>query len=145
MLKNISFFFIIIIVLFCSACSNDNDQQIIVDKQSYVRWSENDNNLEVYAVVSNPTKKDVSFEATLVIQNQNLEDAVGFETLVLETDDRSGRTPFILAPNYETVFKRDLKTNGSLTKEMLSNGVGIKISISNNSFIIPISYSEIED
>lgn len=145
MLKNVSFFFIMIIVLFCSACSNDNNHQIIVDKQSYVRWSEKNNNLEVYAVVSNPTKKDVSFEATLVIQNKNLEDAVGFETLVLETDDRSGRTPFILAPNHETVFKRDLKTNGSLTKEMLSDGVGIKISISNNTYTIPISYNEIED
>lgn len=141
MFKNVSFFLIMIIVIFCSACSSDH--QITVDKQSYVRWSEKDNNLEVYVVVSNSTKKEISFEASLVMLNQNLEDAVGFDTLIVETDDRNGRTPFLLAPNNETVFKHVIKTNGSFTKEMLTDGIGIKISILGKVYTIPISYSEI--
>jgi hypothetical protein len=67
--------------------------------------------LEVYAVVANMTKKDVSFEASIVILNSNVKEAHGFETKQLETDDRTIKTPFRLAACHETVFKRDFKTD----------------------------------
>lgn len=141
MFKRVMYFFMILVVL-CTACSAKN--QILVEQQSYVRWHEKENKLEVYAAVANPTSQDVSFEASIVMLDQNLKNAVGFEIRQLETDDRNGKTPFRLAPHYETIFNRNYKTNGALTQEMLSNGVGIKISTSEESYIIPITYGDIE-
>jgi hypothetical protein len=62
----------------------------------------------------------------------------------LETDDRNGETPFHLASYTETVFKRDFKTDRVMTQDMLSNGIGIKITTSEESYTIPIKYGEIE-
>jgi hypothetical protein len=133
---------ILVIVIFCTACSAKNE--IVVEKQSFVRWHERDSIIEVYVVVANTTRKDVSFEASIVMLNPNIKDAVGFETKQLETDDRNGKTPFRLTSYYETVFKRDFKTNRILTQDMLSNGIGIKISTSEESYTIPIKFGDIE-
>jgi hypothetical protein len=141
MLKRL-FFTCIFLTLLCTACSTKNE--IVVEKQSYVRWHEKDNNLEVYAVVANMAKKDVSFKASIVILNSNVKEAVGFEIKELETDDRNGKTPFRLAPSHETVFKRGFKTDKKLKQEMLSDGIGIKITTSEESFTIPIKYGDIE-
>jgi hypothetical protein len=136
------FYSIIILVVVCTSCSAKN--QIRVEQQSSVRWHEKESILEVYVAVANTTKQDVSFGASIVMLNPNLKDAVGFVTKQLETDDRNGKTPFRLAPYNETVFKRNYKTNRSLSLEMLSKGVGIKISTLESSYIIPINYGEIE-
>lgn len=141
MLKRL-FFTCIFVILLCTACSTKNE--IAVEKQSFVRWNERDSNLEVYAVVANMTKKDVSFKVSIVILNPNVKEAVGFETKELETDDRNGNPPFQLAPSHETVFKRDFKTDKKLKQEMLSNGIGIKITTPEQSYTIPIKYGDIE-
>jgi hypothetical protein len=141
MLKHLSYFLVLVILL-CTACSTKNE--LAVEKQSYVKWYEKENNLEVYAVVTNMTQKDVSFEASIVISNSHVKEAVGFKTVQLETDDRNGKTPFRITPNHETVFKRKFKTNKTLKKEMLSDGIGIKITTGEESYIIPIKYGDIE-
>jgi hypothetical protein len=141
MLKSI-FYSFMLFVIFCTACSGEN--KILVEKQSFVRWHEKDSILEVYIAAANTTGKDVSFEASIVMLNPDLKDAVGFETKQLETDDRNGKTPFLLTSHTETVFKREFTTDRILTHEMLTNGVGLKIAISEQSYTMPIKYGEIE-
>ncbi|MEV5029314.1 hypothetical protein [Paenibacillus sp. LPE1-1-1.1] len=141
MIKSILYLFMLF-VIFCTACSGENE--ILVEKQSFVRWHEKDSILEVYIAAANKTDKEVSFEASIVMLNPDLKDAVGFETKQLETDDRNGKTPFLLTPHTETVFQRDFTTDRILTQEMLTNGVGIKITTSEESYTMPIKYGEVE-
>jgi hypothetical protein len=143
MLKRLLYILIFLVILLCTACSTTKNE-IVVEKQSFVRWHEKDNILEVYAIVANMTKNDVSFEASVVILNSEVKEAVGFESKQLETDDRNGKTPFLLVPSHETVFKRDFKTVKTLKQEMLTDGIGIKVTTSNESYTIPISYGDIE-
>lgn len=127
-------------VFCCTACSEKN--QITVEKQSYVRWYKKKNELELYIVVSNSTKHDVSFQASIIFLNK-LKESVGVEAKQLKTDDRNSNSPFRLSANNETVFQRKFKTHSILTQEMLSKGVGIKISDQHKTYIIAIKYGDI--
>ncbi|MBB6669263.1 hypothetical protein [Cohnella nanjingensis] len=109
-----------------------------------MRWHEQENELEVYAAVANTTEREVSFEASVVMLKTETREAAGVESTPLETDDRNGKTPFRLAPHNETVFHRSFKTNRPLTQAMLTKGVGIQIASSGKSYLIPISYGEVE-
>jgi len=58
-----------------------------LEKQSYVRWYKKKNELELYIVVSNSTKHDVSFQASIIFLNKKLKESVGVEAEQLKTDD----------------------------------------------------------
>jgi hypothetical protein len=132
----------IALICCCTACFEKN--QITVDQQSLVRWYEKDNELEVYVVVSNSTKHDVSFQASFIFLNEKLKEAVGIESEQLKTDDRNNNSPFQLISFNETVFQRKYKTHSKLTREMLSKGVGIKITDQQKTYTIAIKYGEIQ-
>ena len=139
---------LIAIIYSCTACSEKKqiyaEQQISVEQQSYVRWHEEENELEVYVVVSNSTKHDVSFQASIIFLHSKLKESIGVEAVQLKTDDRNNASPFRLIAYNETVFHRTFKTQNKLTQEMLSKGVGINISIQQKTYITAIKYSEIE-
>lgn len=139
---------LIAIIYSCTACSEKKqisaDKQISVEQQSYVKWHERENEVEVYVVVSNSTKHDVSFQASIIFLHSQLKESVGVEAEQLKTDDRNNNSPFCLIANNETVFHRTFKTQSKLTQEMLSKGVGIKISIQQKTYITAIKYSGIE-
>ncbi|BBH23745.1 hypothetical protein Back11_50900 [Paenibacillus baekrokdamisoli] len=134
-------YIILVSVMMCTACSASKNE-LTLAQQSFVRWHAEENMLEVYAVAVNQTKADISFEASIVLLNPNLRDAVGFDTVEIKEDDRNGKPPFHLKSYNETVFKQTFKTNRTLTREMLSNGVGIKISTQEKSYTLPIKYGE---
>lgn len=139
---NLSSYFIVLFILLLTACSVERDS-LVVDGQSYVRWHVNEGKLEVYAVVANHSKKAVSFEASIVLQNEDLSNAVGTNTLELISDDRGNTSPFVLEAYKETVFKSELTLNRSIPQEILSNGVGIRLSTSGGTSIVPIKYIDI--
>jgi len=141
MQKRILLLFIAIIYC-CSACSQKN--QITVAQQSFVRWYEKENELEIYIVVSNSAKKDVTFQASIVFLDTKLKESVGIEAEQLKTDDRNNHPPFRLKANKETVFHRKFKTKAMLTEEMLSGSVGIEIIDQQKSYITTIKYTEIQ-
>ncbi|MFD0673018.1 hypothetical protein [Cohnella sp. GCM10027633] len=130
------------LVYCCTACSEKNE--INVAQESYVKWYEKENELEVYVVVSNSTKHDVSFQASLIFLDEKLKEAVGLETEQLKTDDRNNTSPFHLISFNETVFQRKYKTHSKLTREMLSEGIGIKITDQQKTYTMAIKYGEIQ-
>lgn len=126
----------------CTACSGKD--RMTVEKQSYVRWYEKENELEVYAVVSNSTKHEVSFQASFVFLDEKLKEAVGLESDELNMDDRNNSSPFHLISFNETVFRRTYQTHRKLTREMLSKGVGIQITEQGKTYTIPIKNGDIK-
>lgn len=132
----------IVFVCLCTACSEKN--QLKVEQQSFVRWYEKENELEVYAVVSNSTKHDVSFQASFVFINESLKEAVKEEVEPLKTDDRNNNSPFLLKANQETVFQRIFQTHNKLTQEMLSEGIGLQIVDQQKTYTLAIKYVEIK-
>ncbi|WP_040714177.1 hypothetical protein [Paenibacillus curdlanolyticus] len=137
------FILLVLLALFGTACSVK--KELVVEQQSFVRWHEKEDRLEVHAAVANESKKEAVFEASIVMLNPNLEDAVGFDSKKLESDDRNGKTPFRLGSYHETVFTCSFETDGTLTRDMLQNGVGIKITTSKESYTIPIKYGDISN
>ncbi|MFC4306334.1 hypothetical protein [Cohnella boryungensis] len=131
---------IFVALVYCTACSAKN--QITVDQPSLIRWFENENELEVYAVVSNSTNHDVSFQASFIFLDDTLKEAVGFESDQLETDDRNNHSPFKLRAFNETVFIRKYKAHSKLTHEMLSGGVGVKVTAQQKTYTIAIKHVE---
>ncbi|MFC5471556.1 hypothetical protein ACFPPD_23040 [Cohnella suwonensis] len=132
----------IVFICCCTSCAEKN--QITVDQQSVVRWNQKESELEVYAVVSNSTKHDVSFRASFIFLNEKIKEAVGIESDELNTDDRNNNSPFHLISFNETVFQRKYKTHRKLTREMLTKGVGIKITDQQTTYTIAIKYGEIQ-
>lgn len=132
----------IALICCCTACSGKD--RVTIEKQSYVRWYENENELEVYVVASNPTKHDVSFQASFVFLDEKLREAVGLEFDELKMDDRNNSSPFHLISFNETVFQRTYKTHSKLTREMLSKGVGLQITDEGETYTIPIKNGDIK-
>lgn len=124
----------------CIACSAK--KPITVDQPSLIRWFESENELEVYAVVSNRTNHDISFEASFIFLDDKLKEAVGLEADQLMTDDRNNSSPFKLKSFNETVFVRKYKAHSKLTDEMLSNGVGLKVTEQQETYTIAIKHVE---
>jgi hypothetical protein len=135
-------YLIALFIVVLTACSAEKDTPV-VDEQSYVRWHVNDGKLEVYVVLSNPSKQDVTFEASFVLLNETLRDAVGADTIELTSDDRGNTSPFVLESDKESAFKSELTLNRSIPQEILSNGVGIRLSTSERTYIVPIRYIDI--
>lgn len=124
----------------CTACSAK--KPIAVDQPSFIRWFESENELEVYAVVSNRTNHDISFEASFIFLDDKLKQAIGLEADQLKTDDRNNSSPFKLQSFNETVFIRKYKAHNKLTEEMLSKGVGLKVTERQKTYIIAIKHVE---
>ncbi|SEO73917.1 hypothetical protein [Paenibacillus sp. OV219] len=135
---------VLVISLLCVSCANEDKQELVLSKQSYVRWHEADQRLEVYAVVVNQSKAPLSFRATDVMLRPELRDATGIERLELTADDRHGTPPFTLNPHDETVFQQFFRTNQPLTQQLLQSGVGIELSTDDKGSLIPIQYGEIQ-
>jgi hypothetical protein len=136
------FLSLIALVIVCVGCAEK--PPIYVEKQSFIKWDSKLSSLEVHIAVANRTNDLVSFDASLVMLNQYLIDALGFEVQPLKQDDRGSETPFRLEPRTETVFKQSYKTTASLTREMLSKGVGIQITALDKSYTITIPIVELQ-
>jgi hypothetical protein len=130
-------------MLLCTACSASKNE-LTLAQSSFVRWHAEKNMLEVYAVVQNETKGNISFTASIVFLNQSLRDVVGYNTVEIKEDDRNEKASFQLKPYNGTVLKQTFETKGALAREKLSNGVGIKISTQEKSYTLPIKYGEIQ-
>ncbi|WP_157279833.1 hypothetical protein [Paenibacillus swuensis] len=128
---------ILFIVIFCMACSS---KSLEVGIESYLRWNSKEKVLEIYAVIKNMSERDSSFEASIIIENEKLQQLIGFETETLEFDDRKGKTPFKLSSYTETVFKREYGINEKIKKDILTNSVYIRISTKDETIDKPISY-----
>lgn len=141
-----AFCFLLVLIISCTACSHPTSEAkpISVEKQSYVRWHEKENELEVYVPVANATSQTVSFEAALIFRNARLQESLNFKEDPLEEDDRGNNTPFELIANKETVFKRTYKTLRPITKAMLEKGVGIRIVMQDRIYATSIKYSEVK-
>ncbi|WP_123040422.1 hypothetical protein [Cohnella candidum] len=134
---------VLILVLFGSACTGSK-KEVTLYQNSLVRWHAHEKMLEVYAVAQNKTDDAVSFRASVVWLNAKVGQAVGLNAVEIVKDDRNGKPPFRLEPHSETVFHEFIKTNGTLTRDLLAKGVGIEITMHDRSYTLPISYGEIE-